>query len=53
MYDTKIKEILNTEDIPSCDYKRYIIKILKELGDKVGYKINYYFTNRLKDRICI
>ena len=52
MYDKIIKQILDTEDIPSSAYnKRYIIKRLKELGEKEGYNINDKFTNRIKDRI--
>ena len=35
MYDTKIKGLLDEQDIHSSVYnKRYIIKILKELGEK-------------------
>ena len=35
MFDKIIKLILNTEDIPSNAYnKKYIIKRLKELGEK-------------------
>ena len=52
MYDKKIKQILNTKDIPSSTFnKKFIVKRLKELGEKEGYKINDKFTNRLKDRI--
>ena len=48
MYDKKIKEILNTNDISSSDFnKLYIMKRLKELGEKEGYNNNYIFTNRL------
>ena len=32
-------------------FKKYIIKRLKELGEKEGYNINDKFRNRLKDRI--
>ncbi len=52
IYDKIIKQVLNTEDIPSSAYnKRYIIKRLKELGEKEGYNINDKFRNRLKYRI--
>ena len=52
MYDKKIKQILNTKDIPSSIFnKKFIVKRLKELGEKEGYKINDKFINRLKDRI--
>ena len=52
MYDKIIKQVLDTEDIPSSAFnKKYIIKRLKELGEKEGYNINDKFTNRLKDRI--
>ena len=52
MYDKKIKQILNTKDIPSSTFnKKFIVKRLKELGEKEGYNINDKFTNRLKDRI--
>ena len=44
--------MIDTEDIPSSAYnKKYIIKRLKELGEKEGYNINDKFRNRLKDRI--
>ena len=50
MYDKIIKQVLETEDIPSSAYnKKYIIKRSKKL--KEGYNINDKFTNRLKDRI--
>ena len=46
------KQVLYTEDIPfSAFNKKYIIKRLKELGEKEGYNINDKFRNRLKDRI--
>ena len=53
IYDKIIKQILDTEDIPSSAFnKRYIIKKLKELGEKEGYNnINDKCKNRLKDRI--
>ena len=53
MFDKIIKQILNTEDILSSAYnKKYIIKRLKELGEKEGYNnINDKFKNRLKERI--
>ena len=53
IYDKIIKQILDTEDIPSSAFnKRYIIKRLKELGEKEGYNnINDKFKNRLKERI--
>ena len=52
MFDKIIKQILNTEDIPSNAYnKKYIIKRLKELGEKERYNVNDKFKNRLKDRI--
>ena len=52
MYDKKIKQILNIKDIPSSTFnKKFIVKRLKELGEREGYKINDEFTNRLKDRI--
>ena len=52
MYDKKIKQILNTKDIPSSSFnKKYIIKRLKELIVKKRYNINDKFINRLKDRI--
>ena len=52
MYDKKIKQILNTKDIPSSNFNKiFIIKRLKELGEKEGYNINDKFTNRSKDRI--
>ena len=51
MYDKK-KQVLYTEDIPfSAFNKKYIIKRLKELGEKEGYNINDKFRKRLKDRI--
>ena len=54
MYDKIIKQILDTEDIPSSAYnKRYIIKRLKELGEKEGYNINDKFRNRLKDEYIV
>ena len=41
MYDTKIKQILNTNDIPSSvNCKRFITQKLKYLGEKEGYIIN-------------
>ncbi len=52
MYDKIIKQVLDTENIPSSAFnKKYINKRLKELGEKEGYNINDKFTNRLKDRI--
>ena len=52
MFDKIIKQILNTEDILSSAYnKKYIIKRLKELGEKERYNINDKFRNVLKDRI--
>ena len=46
------KQVLYTEDIPfSAFNKKYIIKRLKELGEKEGYNINDKFRKRLKDRI--
>ena len=39
MYDKKIKQILNTKDIPSSTFnKKFIVKRLKELGEKEGYR---------------
>ena len=47
MYDKIIKQVLDTEYIPSSVFnKRYIIKRLKELGEKEGHNINDKFTNR-------
>ena len=38
MYDKIIKQILDTEDISSSVFnKKYVIKRLKELGEKEGY----------------
>ena len=52
MYDKKIKQILNTKDIPSSTFnKKFIVKRLKELWEKEGYNINNKFKNWLKDRI--
>ena len=52
MYDTKIKQILNTYDISSSvKCKRFITQKLKYLGEKEGYIINDQFNNRLKNRI--
>ena len=52
MFDKIIKQILDTEDIPSSAFnKRYIIKRLKELGETERYNINDKFRNVLKDRI--
>ena len=52
MYDTKIKQILNTNDIPSnINCKRFITQKLKYLGEKEGYIINGQFNNRLKNTI--
>ena len=53
MFNTKIKEILlNMNDIPSSvNYKRFITKKLKYLGEKEGYTINAQFNNRLINRI--
>ena len=49
MYDTKIKQILNTNDIPSSiNFKRFITQKLKYLGEKEGYIINDKCNNRLK-----
>ena len=46
MYDKIIKQLLDTEYIPSSVFnKRYIIKRLKELGEKEGHNINDKFTN--------
>ena len=46
---------LNLSTYNFCDIsainKRYIIKKLKDLGEKEGYNINDKFINRLKDRI--
>ena len=48
MYDKIIKQLLDTEYIPSSVFnKRYIIKRLKELGEKEVYNINDKFTNRI------
>ena len=42
------KQVLYTEDIPfSAFNKKYIIKRLKELGEKEGYNINDKFTKRI------
>ena len=47
MYDKKIKQILNIKDIPSSTFnKKFIVKRLKELGEKEGHNINDKFTNR-------
>ena len=52
MYDKKIKQILNTNDIPSSvNCKRFITQKLKYLGEKEGYIINDQFNIRLKNRI--
>ena len=52
MYGTKIKQILNKNDIPSSvNCKRFIIQKLKNLWEKEGYIINDQFNNRLKNRI--
>ena len=49
MYDTKIKQLINTNDIlSSINCKRFITQKLKYLGEKEGYIINYQFNNRLK-----
>ena len=49
MYDTKIKQLINTNVIlSSINYKRFITQKLKYLGEKEGYIINYQFNNRLK-----
>ena len=46
MYDKKIKQVLDTQDIPSNAFKkRSIIKRLKELGEKEVYNINDKFAN--------
>ena len=48
------KQVLYTEDIPfSAFNKKYIIKRLKELGEKEGYNINDKFRNRLKDEYIV
>ena len=37
MYDTKIKQLINTNDIlSSINYKRFITQKLKYLGEKEG-----------------
>ena len=43
------KQVLYTEDIHlSAFNKKYIIKRLKELGEKEGCNINDKFTKRIK-----
>ena len=52
MYDTKIKQLINTNDIPSSiNFKRFITQKLKYLGEKEGYIINDKCNNRLKNKI--
>ena len=52
MYDTKIKQILNTNHIlSSINCKRFINQKLKYLEEKEGYIIDDQFNNRLKNTI--
>ena len=52
MYDTKIKQLINTNDIlSSINCKRFITQKLKYLGEKEGYIINDQFNNRIKNKI--